>query len=145
MFPFAGNAPAQFQDGINKLALLPDTSQRQRQELKFCIAMGAVFRAVKGHAAAETGQSYDRARELWKQLGSPSEFLQVPYGLARYYAHQGAIDLALRLDEDLLRLSRQRNDNAGLALGHSSSGLDLMFAGRFAFIPIASGGVTCAI
>jgi class 3 adenylate cyclase/predicted ATPase len=125
-------AAAQFQRGIDQLALLPDNSQRQRQELEFCIALGAVLRAVKGHAAAETGQSYDRARELWQQLGSPSEFLQVPYGLARYHAHRGAIDLALHLDEDLLRLSRQRNDYAGLALGHSSSGLDLMFAGRFA-------------
>ena len=125
-------AAAQFQRGVDQLALLPDNSQRQRQELEFCIALGAVLRAVKGHAAAETGQSYDRARELWQQLGSPSEFLQVPYGLARYHAHRGAIDLALHLDEDLLRLSRQRNDYAGLALGHSSSGLDLMFAGRFA-------------
>jgi predicted ATPase len=32
----------------------------------------------------------------------------------------------------LLRLSRQRNDYAGLTLGHGSLGLDLMFAGRFA-------------
>jgi predicted ATPase len=35
------------------------------------------------------------------------------------------------LDEDLLRLSRQRNDSAGLVLGHQSSGRNLMFAGRF--------------
>jgi predicted ATPase len=40
--------------------------------------------------------------------------------------------LALLLDEDLLRLSRQRNDSAGLVLGHFSSGSNLMFAGRFA-------------
>jgi predicted ATPase len=42
------------------------------------------------------------------------------------------LDLALRLDEDLLRLSRQRNDSGGLVLGHVSSGRNLMFAGRFA-------------
>jgi predicted ATPase len=40
--------------------------------------------------------------------------------------------LAHRLDEDLLRLSRQRNDAAGLVLGHLSSGVNLMFVGRFA-------------
>jgi predicted ATPase len=45
---------------------------------------------------------------------------------------RGELDLALRVAEDLLRLSRQRNDSAGLVLGHLSSGGNLMFAGRFA-------------
>jgi len=44
---------------------------------------------------------------------------------------RGETDLARRLGEDLLRLSRQRNDSAGLVLGHLSSGRNLMFAGRF--------------
>jgi predicted ATPase len=44
----------------------------------------------------------------------------------------GEFDLAQRLDEDLLRLSRQRKDSGGLVLGHASSGRNLMFVGRFA-------------
>ena len=76
-------AAAQFQKGLDQLALLPDTPERQRQELEFCSALGAVLIAVKGFAAPETGHAYARARELWEQLGSPSEFLQVPYGQSR--------------------------------------------------------------
>jgi len=125
-------AAAQFQKGLDQLALLPDSSERQRQELKFLIASGAVLRLVKGQAAPELGRAYARARELWEQLGSPSEFLQVPYGLSRYHAYRGELDLALRLDEDLLRLSRQRSDSAELVLGHLSSGRTLVFIGRFA-------------
>ena len=125
-------AAAQLQKGLDQLALLPDNPERQRQELEFCSALGAVLHAVKGYAAPETGQAYARARELWEQLGSPSEFLQIPYGQSRYHAFRGELDLAQRLDEDLLRLSRQRNDSAGLVLGHLSSGRNLMFAGRFA-------------
>jgi class 3 adenylate cyclase/predicted ATPase len=125
-------AVAQFQKALEGLVLLADTPDHQRRELELRVALGATLRAVRGHAAPETGQAYSRARELWEQLGSPPEYLQIPYGLARYYAHNGAIRSALRLDEDLLRLSRQRNDNAGLTLGHSSSGLDLMFVGSFA-------------
>jgi predicted ATPase len=45
---------------------------------------------------------------------------------------RGELDLAMRLDEDLLRLSRQRNDRSGLVLGHLLSGRNLFFAGRFA-------------
>src|SRR5262249_49536331 len=73
-----------------------------------------------------------RAYELWQRLGSPSEFLRVPYGRSRHHMARGELDMAMRLDEDLLRLSRQRNDPAGLLLGHVSSGRTLMFAGRFA-------------
>jgi class 3 adenylate cyclase/predicted ATPase len=125
-------AAAQFQLGLDQLALLPDDPKRQREELKFWIALGAVLLAVKGFAAPETGHAYARARELWERLGSPSEFLQVSYVYSIYYLHHGELDLAQRSAEDLLRLSGQRNDSAGLVLGHFSSGLNLIFAGRFA-------------
>jgi class 3 adenylate cyclase/predicted ATPase len=125
-------AAAQFQSGLDRLALLPDTPERQRQELEFRSALGAVLRAVKGNAAPETGHAYARARELWERLGSPSEFLQVPFGQSLHHMFRCELDLALRLDEDLLRLSRQRNDSAGLVLGHFSSGRNLLSAARFA-------------
>ena len=90
------------------------------------------MQTVKGFASPETGRAYARARELWEQLGSPSEFLQVFYAQSIYHAYRGEFDLALRLDEDLLRLSRQRKDSIGLVLGHISSGRNLFLAGRFA-------------
>jgi predicted ATPase len=125
-------AAAQYQKGLDQLALLPDDTDRQRQELELTAALGAVLQAVKGYAAPETGQVFGRAREVWEQLGCPSEFLRVPYGQSRYHAFRGNLDLALRLDEDLLRLSRQRNDSGGLVLGHQACGSSQMLAGRFA-------------
>jgi len=125
-------AAAQLQKGLDQLALLADNPERQRHELELCSALGAALMAVKGYAAPETGQAYARARELWEQLGSPSEFLQVPYGQSIYHRFRGELDLAQRLAEDLLRLSLRRNDSAGIVLGHLSSGRNLMFAGRLA-------------
>jgi predicted ATPase len=125
-------AAVQLQMGLGQLALLPETPERQRQELEFRSFLGAVLRAVKGLASPETGRAFARARELWEQLGSPSEFLQVPYGQSLYHQNRGEFDLAQRLDEGLLRLSRQRNDSAGLVMGHLSSARMLMYAGRFA-------------
>jgi predicted ATPase len=125
-------AAAQFQKGLDQIALLPATPERRRQELEFWSALGAVLQAVKGFAAPETGHAYARALELWKQLGSPSEFLGVPLGQSRYHAARGELEVAQHLDEDLLRLSRERDDTGGLVLGHQSSGRILLSGGRFA-------------
>jgi predicted ATPase len=78
------------------------------------------------------GHAFARARELWEQLGSPSEFFHIPYGQSRHHSFRGEFDLAQRLDEGLLRLSRQRNDAVGLVLGHDCFGRDLLLAGSFA-------------
>ncbi len=125
-------AAAQLQKGLDQLALLPETAERQRQELEFFSALGAALRFVKGLAAPETGQAYARARELWDQLGSPPGFLHVPYGQSRYHAARGELNRAQSVTEDLLRLSRQRNDTGGLVLGHLSSGRTLWYLGKFA-------------
>jgi predicted ATPase/class 3 adenylate cyclase len=124
-------AVAQFRKGLDQLALLPVNPEHQRQELEFRSAVGAALQAVKGLAAPEAGDAYARARILWEQLGSPSEFLRVPYGQSIYHMNRGELDLAQRLGEDLLRLSGQRNDSAGLVLGHLSFTRSLMLAGRF--------------
>jgi predicted ATPase len=125
-------AAAQFQKALDQLALLPDTTGRRRQELEFLSALGAVLIAVKGYAAPETGHVFARARQLWEQMGSPLEFLRIPFGQSLYHSARGELHLALRLDEDLLRLSRQHNDSIGLVLGHFSSGRNLLIAGGFA-------------
>ena len=125
-------AVAQLQRGLDQLALLADNRERQRHELELCSVLAAALMDVKGYAAPETGQAYARARKLWEQLGSPSEFLQVPYGQSIYHRFRGEVDLAQRLAEDLLHLSLRRHDSAGIVLGHLSSGRNLMFAGRLA-------------
>jgi predicted ATPase len=73
-------AAAQFQKALDRLALLPDTPERQRQELEFFSALGAVLEVAKGFGAPETGHAYACARDLWDQLGVPVEFLRVPLG-----------------------------------------------------------------
>jgi class 3 adenylate cyclase/predicted ATPase len=125
-------AAAQLQKGLDQLALLPDNRERHQQELEFWSALGAALRFVKGQATPEMGRAFARARELWEQLGCPSQFLHIPYGQSFYHIYRGEFDVAQRLDEDLLRLSRERSDSAGIVLGHASAGRTLMYLGRFA-------------
>ena len=138
-------AAAQFQKGLDQLALLPDTPERQRQELEFWSASGAVLHAVKGYAAPETGQAYARARELWEKLGSPSEFLQLPYGQSLYHVVRGELDLAQRLDEDLLRLSHQRNRCCRAGSWTPILRSNSLPRGQVCVIAVASGRGACAL
>jgi DNA-binding winged helix-turn-helix (wHTH) protein/predicted ATPase len=125
-------AAAHFQKALDQLALLPENPERLRRELEFRSALGALLRFVKGQAAPETGRAYARTRELWEQLGSPLEFRQVPYGQSMYHVYRGELGRARRVGEDLLTLSRERDDSAGLVLGHSAVGQSLVLVGRFA-------------
>jgi tetratricopeptide (TPR) repeat protein len=124
-------AAAQFQKGLDQLALLPNTPERSKQELEFQNSRGAVLYALKGPGAPEMGLAYARGLELWTRLGSPAEFLDVPYGRLRYLLFSGELASALGLAEDLLRLSRERDDAEGLVQGHFTIGRTLMFIGRF--------------
>jgi predicted ATPase len=123
-------AAAQLQRGLDQLALLSDNPDRQRKELELRSSLGAALLVVKGYGAPEAGQAYARARELWEQLGFPSEFLRVPFGQSLYHVNRSEFDVAQSLAEDLLRLSRQRNDSAGLILGHYSSARSVGFTGN---------------
>ena len=125
-------AAAQFQKALDQLKFLPDDSARQHQELEFLSSLGVALRFAKGLASPETGRALARARELWEQLGSPSKFVQVPYWQSLHHQNRGEFGLSQRFDENLLRLSRKRNDSAGLILGHLSAGRALWLTGRFA-------------
>jgi hypothetical protein len=83
-------AAAQYQKGLEQLALLPSTPEHQRQELEFFSALGAVVNVAKGQAAPETGHAIACARELWEQMGSPLEFLQIPFACGNREARRFA-------------------------------------------------------
>jgi predicted ATPase len=124
-------AAAQFQKALDQLALLPESADRRRQELESWNSLGAALRAIKGQAAPETGHAYARARELWELLGSPAEFIGVPWGQSVHYMVRGELDSAVAVDRDMLRLSSRRRDLTGLVFAHHSLGRDLMVIGEF--------------
>ena len=124
-------ASAQLQMGLNQLALLPDNPERQRRNssftvpwVRFCIPS----RAMRRRKLAMPMPARESCGSSWVP---PQNSLGCPLGSPVDHVFRGELDLAQRLDEDLLRLSRQRNDAAGLVLGTYSSGRNLMFAGRF--------------
>jgi predicted ATPase len=124
-------AAMQLEKALARLALMADGRERQQMELGLQADLGSIRFAVRGWAAPETGQSYARARELWEQLGYPSEFLRVPWGQWMYHANQGDFDLGQRLAEDLLHRSQQHGQGSGLILARLCLGATFMGRGEF--------------
>jgi class 3 adenylate cyclase len=122
-------AATQIERALARLVLTPDGHMRRQTELRLQADLGSIRFAVRGWAAPETGQSYARARELWEQLGYPSDFLRVPWGQWMYHANRGDLGLAQRLAEDLLYRSQDHGQGSGLILARLCLGCTLMVRG----------------
>ncbi|MFC6671889.1 adenylate/guanylate cyclase domain-containing protein [Marinobacterium aestuariivivens] len=92
------------------LARLPDTPERQRQELGLQLALGPVWMAIKGYAASEVDTTYSRALALGEQVGdAPGRFAAL-FGLDAYYLVGGALQPAREMAERLLQLAEREQD-----------------------------------
>ena len=117
---------------LGKVAQLPTGPPRDRMELEVQSARGAVLIAVKGFAAAETGQAYARARDLWDRLDRPPEFLlRTARGRWSLHTNRSQLLEAQSVAEDLLEFGRAHGgDTVGLILGYFTRGLTHAYRGE---------------
>ena len=95
------------------------------------LALGAVLQAVKGWRAPETGRGLWPRRELWEELGPPRSSFKFPMGIDDHM-HRGELDLARRLDQDLLQSQPATRRCAGSFWVTHASVEPCCIAGRFA-------------
>jgi predicted ATPase len=101
---------AHLRNGLALLETLPETVERNQQELLLQTRLGPALMTVKGYAAPEVKQAYTRARELCRQAGDTSRLLSVLLGLGTYYLSSAELQTARDIGEESLRLALQRND-----------------------------------
>jgi class 3 adenylate cyclase len=116
---------------LGQVAQLPAGSARERSELEVQCARGAVLMAVKGYAAAETGKTFTRARDLWDCLDRPPQFLpRMARGKFAFHLVRSEFLEAQSVAEDLLEVSRAHGDTVGLILGYLQCGATHLFRGE---------------
>ena len=89
---------------------VPLEAIRERLEFKLEIALGPALIASKGYTAAETIESYARARELCARLNRPNELNSVLQGQWMQALMGNEMPRAQRLSDDLLTLSEERQE-----------------------------------
>jgi predicted ATPase len=116
---------------LGQVAQLPAGLPRDRSELEVQCARGAVLIALKGLSAAETGEAYSRARDLWDRLDRPSEFLlRMARGKCAFHLTRSEFLEARSIAEDLLESSRAHDDTGGLIIGYYGLGLTHLWRGE---------------
>jgi predicted ATPase len=104
--------------GLKTLQTLPQTPVHLERELAFQMLLGLAFVALKGYAAPEVLQIYDRAQMLCHQMGDPPQVFPVLYGLARAHFNRAAHQTARTLGKRLLHIA------------HTQQGVDFLVAAR---------------
>src|SRR5262249_32619299 len=102
--------------GLGLLKRLPESSERDSQELQLYAGYLPALNVSRSWSAAETGAAYERARDLCERLGETSRIFRLLLGLSVFHQGRGELrrahdlalqvyDLASRSDQPNLRLS----------------------------------------
>lgn len=113
------------------LASLPESLQRDQQELRMLIALGAPLLATKGYAAAAVEATYLRAVALCRRVRNTPYHFPALWGLWAVYAVRPDHQKALELGAHLLDLTQQQNNVESLVQAHWAVGQPLLYMGRF--------------
>ena len=120
--------------GLELIKTLPETPERNQQELDLQIALGVPLIFTKGNSAPEVERTYARARELCEQVDETPQLFQVLLGLRRFYFARGELQRALDLGEELLALAASVGDPSLLSRAHMMQAETLLWLGEFVLV-----------
>lgn len=123
-------AIAYYRRALDLLVSLPETHDRNLEELALCIALGKLLMTTKGYGAPEVGIMYERARALHQKIGDSAQAWQIFFGLCAYYRYQGKIRLARALAEECVRLVEAQTEIAPVVVAHAVLGHILFYVGE---------------
>jgi tetratricopeptide (TPR) repeat protein len=116
------SAVAVLDHALQVLRTLPDSSERDAQELDLLIALGSPLTAMKGYTTPEVGSTYGRARELARRLGDTSRLFPALHGLGRFHLNRSHPSEAHMLARDLMDLAQASQDPGLLLEAHRALG-----------------------
>lgn len=106
--------------GLALVSDLPETADRDRQELALDLILAPALLATKGFISSEAGQTYDRASELAERVGDFEQSYAVNWGHWINLQQTGKTGAAKVKAEELLELARQHDDRGLLLQAHHS-------------------------
>lgn len=117
--------------GLAAIATLPETSDRDRRELAFQIAIGAPLIAVQGYSAPETGAAYNRARVLCERLGEAEPLVATLSGEFVFHFVRGNYPMMRQLTDEAQSIVKRLPHPMVRLASHRLAGITAMYSGVF--------------
>jgi class 3 adenylate cyclase/predicted ATPase len=124
-------AISQLSRGVELVSTLPETRQRNEQELLLQLMLGEALTVTQGPTASEVEQAYVRARDLSEQVGEVPQLLQTLQGLCMIRFGRAELDKVAELAEQLFRLAQRTQHQAHLFVAHRAEGDSSFWRGEF--------------
>ena len=96
---------------------LPEGPDRARLELSISTLSGVALTALRGWASEDVGAAYQRAHELWQQVGQGTGMFPIAVGLIAYNIVRGKLAVARAMAEEALRMAVAAADDELIMVG----------------------------
>ncbi len=103
-------AIAHFSKGLELLRSLPETLERNRQEINFLTALAVPLVHTRGHADDQILETQTQARDLCQKTGDTAHLFEILLGLRRYRIARGNIAEAVHLSRQMLELGENHGN-----------------------------------
>ena len=118
-------------EALRLLTQLPETRERDLDEIGLQGIRILLLAATRGYAAPEIGQCLSRGLELCKRIGEGPEMFGVMFGLWNFNLARNRLHDAMKLAEKILNLSRLMNSEVAEAGALSAFGGTCLWRGEF--------------
>ena len=108
-------AESHLRQGLEAIAALPESPERDRQELALLSTLGVALTIQKGWAAPEVADAYARAQVLSERVGPNPQLFWVLWGMWAFYLVKGDQNKGIEFAQRMMRLAEGEHD-AALAL-----------------------------
>src|SRR5581483_3546181 len=116
---------------LQLLTELPESWERDSDEVALQGIRGMLLGATKGFAAGELTECLNRGLALCQRLGEGPQMFGVMFGLWKFNLARNRLHDAMKLAEKILNLSRLMDNELPEAAAHSAFGATCLWRGEF--------------
>jgi predicted ATPase/class 3 adenylate cyclase len=126
-----GDALGYVNQAIALVGTMPETPERDRQEIELQTLRAPLLSSIQGYAGAEISQSLSRALELCRHVGEGPEMFSVMFSLWSFNLSRNRLRDAMSFAEKILNLSGLANNGLASAGAYSAYGETCLWRGEF--------------
>ena len=122
-------AESHLRQGLDAIAAIPESPDRDRQELALLSTLGVALTIQKGWAAPEVADAYARAQLISERVGPNPQLFWVLWGLWAFYLVKGDQNKGLEFAQRMMRIANGENDAALVLEANFAMGLSRYYMG----------------